>query len=50
MLCGSRVKTVTNEKHLGHVFNSEYDRTMNLINLDGVIRDMKVRTNTSFSI
>ena len=46
MLCGSRVKNVTNEKHLGHIFSSEYDRSMNLINLDDVITDIKVRTNT----
>ena len=49
MLCGSRVKNVTNEKHLGHIFSSEYEKSMNLINLDDVIRDMKVRTNTIVS-
>ena len=45
MLCGSRVKIVNSEKHLGHVFKSDYVDTFNLINMDNVIRDMKVRTN-----
>ena len=45
MLCGSQVKIVNSEKHLGHVFNSDYGETSNLINMDNVIRDMKVRTN-----
>ena len=46
MLCGIKVTNVTKEKHLGHVFNSEYCKSFNLINIDDVIRDMKVRTNT----
>ena len=46
MLCGNRIKNVINEKHLGHYFSSTYNQTFNLINIENVIRDMKVRTNT----
>ena len=45
ILCGTKVRTVTDEKHLGHIFSSEYGQTFNLIKIDNVIRDMKVRTN-----
>ena len=44
MLCGKQVKIVSKEKHLGHVFSTEYCHTPTLINIDNVIRDMKVRT------
>ena len=44
-LCGSRIKNVKHEKHLGHMFCSSYDHTLNMINLDDIIRDIKVRTN-----
>ena len=44
-MCGTKVRTVTDEKHLGHIFSSEYGQTFNLIKIDNVIRDMKVRTN-----
>ena len=46
MLCGIKVKNVNKEKYLGHMFSSEYCKSFNLINIDDVIRDMKVRTNT----
>ena len=46
MLCGIKVTNVTKEKHQGHMFSSEYCKSFNLINIDDVIRDMKVRTNT----
>ena len=45
-LCGSKIKAISNEKHLGHVFDSAYTHSLNLININNVIRDMKVRTNT----
>ena len=45
MLCDRPVKIVKEEKHLGHLFSSDYCHTSNLINIDSVIRDMKVRTN-----
>ena len=45
MLCGKLVKVVNKEKHLGHVLSSEYCHTSTLVNIDNVIRDMKVRTN-----
>ena len=44
-ICGSSIKNVTSETHLGHVFQADYGHTMNLINFDHIIRDMKVRTN-----
>ena len=44
-LCGSKIKNVRHEKHLGHKFCSSYDYTLNIIDLDDIIRDMKVRTN-----
>ena len=34
------------DKHLEHTFSTTYEQTFNLINLEGIIRDMKVRTNT----
>ena len=40
-LCGQNVKNVKTEKHLGHVFENTYD----IINLDSIIRDIKVRSN-----
>ena len=46
MLCGCRINNVFSEKHLGHTFSTTYEQTFNLINLEGIIRDMKVRTNT----
>ena len=45
ILCSKEVKIVNKEKHLGHVLNTEYCHTSTLINIDNVIRDMKVRTN-----
>ena len=45
-LCGSKIKTISNEKHLGHVFDSVFTNSLNLININNVIRDMKIRTNT----
>ena len=44
-LCGSKIKTIINEKHLGHVFDSAFSHSLNLININNVIRDMQVRTN-----
>ena len=44
MLCGKTIKNVKTEKHLGHVFTST--NHSHLINIDSVIRDLKVRTNT----
>ncbi|CAL4117868.1 unnamed protein product [Meganyctiphanes norvegica] len=46
MLCGSRIRNIANEKHLGHVFDTGFNNSLNLINIENVIRDMKVRTNT----
>ena len=43
-LCGKIVQNVKSEKHLGHLFTST--NHTHLINLDSVIRDIKVRTNT----
>ena len=40
-ICGTKVTNVKSEKHLGHIFNS----TCNLIDIQPVIRDIKVRTN-----
>ena len=45
MFCDKQVKINTKEKHLGHVLSVDYCHTSNLINIDSVIRDMKVRTN-----
>ena len=45
VLCGKKVKIVNKETHLGHVLNSDYCHTSTLVNIDNVIRDMKVRTN-----
>ena len=45
-LCGSKIKTISHEKHLGLVFDSVFTNSLNLININNVIRDMKVRTNT----
>ena len=45
MLCGKQVKIVNKENHLGHVLSSDYCHTSNLVNIDNVIRDMKVGTN-----
>ena len=45
MLCSKQVKIVNKENHLGHVLSSDYCHTSNLVNIDNVIRDMKVRTN-----
>ena len=41
-LCGRVIKNVKSETHLGHTFENSYD----LINIDHIIRDIKVRTNT----
>ena len=40
-LCGQSVKNVKSEKHLGHFFQAK----QNIINIDSVIKDLKVRTN-----
>ena len=40
-ICGTKVKNVKSEKHLGHIFSS----TNTLIDIQDVIRDIKVRTN-----
>ena len=40
-LCGKTIKNVKSEKHLGHVFEA----TANIINIDSIIKDLKVRTN-----
>ena len=45
MFCGKLVRCVTKEKHLGHEFNSNFCHTSNLVSIDNVIRDMKLRTN-----
>ena len=45
MFCGKSVRCVTKEKHLGHEFSSNFCHTSNLVSIDSVIRDMKVRTN-----
>ena len=45
-LFGSRIKNIDSEKHLGHVFDSSFTHSFNLININNIIRDMKVRTNT----
>ena len=41
-LCGHIIKNVKSEKHLGHSFENSYD----IINIDSVIRDIKIRSNT----
>ena len=43
-VCGKVVQNVKSEKHLGHVFTSTNHSY--LINIDSVIRDIKIRTNT----
>ena len=43
-LCGKTIKHVKKEKHLGHIF--EANSHSHLINIESVIRDLKVRTNT----
>ena len=43
-LCGKIVKIVKTEKHLGHLFTSS--NHSHLINIDAVINDIKIRTNT----
>ena len=43
-LCGRVVKNVKTEKHLGHSFTS--NNHSHLINIDSIIRDIKIRTNT----
>ena len=40
-LCGRNVKNVKTEKHLGHIFENSYD----IINIDSIIRDLKIRSN-----
>ena len=45
MFCGKLVKCVIKEKHLGHEFSSNFCHTSNLVSIDNVITDMKVRTN-----
>ena len=40
-LCGQSIKNVKSEKHLGHIFQSK----PNLINIEPVIKDLRVRTN-----
>ena len=42
-LCGRIVKNVKSEKHLGHLFTS--NSNTHLIDIDSIIRDIKVRTN-----
>ena len=44
-VCGKRVLNVKKEKHLGHIFKTQYNMSYNLIDLDLVIKDLKVRTN-----
>ena len=44
-VCGKQVANVRKEKHLGHIFKSQYNMSYNLIELDSVIKDLKVRTN-----
>ncbi|CAL4078999.1 unnamed protein product, partial [Meganyctiphanes norvegica] len=46
MLCGSRIRNIADEKHIGHVFDTGFKNSLNLINIENVIRDMKVRINT----
>ena len=41
-LCGRILKHVKPETHLGHTFENSYD----IINIESIIRDIKVRTNT----
>ena len=40
-LCGQNVKNVKTEKHLGHIFENSHD----IINIDSIIRDLKIRSN-----
>ena len=42
-LCGKIIKNIKIEKHLGHVFTA--DNNSHLINIDSVIKDLKVRMN-----
>ena len=44
-VCGKQVINIMEEKHLGHIFKSQYNISYNLINLELVIKDLKVRTN-----
>ena len=39
---GREIAKVNGEKHMGHMFSSQGD----FINIDSIIRDMKIRTNT----
>ena len=41
-VCGKRVSNVIKEKHLGHIFKSQYNMSYNLIDLDLVIKYLKV--------
>lgn len=41
MICGSRVKVVVNEQHLGHTLSSRGS----IIDFSSILNDMKVRTN-----
>ena len=43
-VCGKVVQNVKSEKHLGHLFTTSNHSY--LINIDSVIRDIKVRTTT----
>ena len=45
LLDGSVIRNVLIEKHLGHNFEASFVNSFNLINLQGVINDLKVRTN-----
>ena len=45
MLCDRPVKIVKEVKHLGYSFSSDYCHASNLVNIESIIRDMKVRTN-----
>ena len=40
-MCGSKVRNVKSEKHLGHVFENSH----NIINIGSTIQDIKVRSN-----
>ena len=40
-ICGTKVRNVKSEKHLGHVFNY----SDNLIDIQTIIKDLKIRTN-----
>ena len=43
-LCGKLIKNVKSEKHLGHTFTTTSHS--HILNIESVIKDLKVRTNT----